>query len=101
MVDLGLLGGTHSGAYGINNAGQVVGSAITATLSGARGPVERSVAGSHCQFRPRRGPVGAASDGVVAGARSRPKAMVSGDFDGNGLDNMVMDFAPPSGSGSG
>ena len=76
MVDLGTLGGTHSEATAVNNAGQVVGWA-------------HNIAGQ------QRAVMWTQVHSLSA------ESMASGDLDGNGLDDLVLDFGTRRACGSG
>lgn len=93
MIDLGTLGGASSSALGINDAGQVVGYSHTADGS------------THATlWRPRKdlaagfgAPYGIEllAGGTWASLHGlSPVAIVRGDLDGNGLDDLVINFGP-------
>ena len=98
MVDLGTFGGTFSLARGLNNAGQVVGYSYVTGDTTYRATIWSG---------PWKDLVGnfGRSYGIWARRQTAwiqphswsPEAIVSGDFDGNGLDDLAIDFSPNSG----
>ena len=137
MVDLGTLGGTRSYAYGVNNAGQVVGQAYPATGTNSGDAVIWSGPWQDLavDFGPGVGlwalrqtswlqihglapgrpsaAISTATDSIIwSWISGQPRAsgswmnhakwlplhnlspdhMVVGNFDGNGKDNVVLDF---------
>ena len=92
MADLGTLGGAYSEATAVNNAGQVVGWAHTA------GNLQRAVIWSGpwkdlaVNFGPGVGVWALRQTSWTQVHGLSPELMASGDLDGNGLDDLVLDF---------
>ena len=92
MVDLGTLGGASSEATAVSNAGQVVGWAQNAAAQ------VRAVIWSGpwkdlaVNFGPGAGVWALRQTSWIQVNSLSPESMATGDLDGNGLDDLVLDF---------
>jgi hypothetical protein len=93
-IDLGSVFGVSAEPLGINDAGQIVGSADETTSSGrvSRAILWRPRGDLAIDFGPEYGTWIRAGTTYTALHALSPLAMIAGDLDGSGTDDLILDF---------